>query len=69
MADPENPPFSLLAIPVLWPTVSWDISYHVHSSVVIDEKLSEKTEAFKNVISKNNKCSVKIVVIWQYSKL
>lgn len=67
-ANPENPPYSLLAVPILWPSVSWDISYHVHSSVTKDLKTSEKFNAFKNVSLKNNKNIVKVFVIWQQTE-
>ncbi|VVC31945.1 Hypothetical protein CINCED_3A001315 [Cinara cedri] len=68
-ADPENPPYSLLALPILWPNVSWDISYHIHSSVKNDLKILKTIEIFTNVSSKyNNNTTIKVFVIWQYNK-
>ncbi|XP_025206548.1 uncharacterized protein LOC112602598 [Melanaphis sacchari] len=67
-ADPEDPPYSLLTLPILWPTVAWDISYHIHSSVSKDLKALETIKAFKNVICKNSKNIVKVFVIWQHIK-
>jgi len=68
-ADPEDPPYSLLAIPVLWPEVSWDISYHIHSSVTVDLKALKTVELFKNLSCKDsNKQTVKVFVIWQHIK-
>lgn len=66
-ADPEDPPYSLLAVPVLWPAISWDISYHIHSSITIDLKALKTIELFKNVSCKDNK-TVKVFVIWQHIK-
>jgi len=66
-ADPEDPPYSLLALPILWPAVAWDISYHVHSSVLKDLKALGTIEAFKNVTCKDTKNIVKVFVIWQHS--
>lgn len=68
MANPEDPPYSLLALPILWPGVSWDISYHVHSSIEIDLKELETLKLFKNVSCKDYKKSVKVIVIWKHSK-
>jgi len=67
-ADPEDPPYSLLALPILWPTVAWDITYHFHSSVSKNLKVLETIKAFKNVTCKNSKSIVKVFVIWQHSK-
>jgi len=68
-ADPEDPPYSLLALPILWPAVAWDISYHVHSSVLKDLKALGTIKAFKNVTCKDANSIVKVFVIWQHSKL
>ncbi|XP_060840110.1 uncharacterized protein LOC132921230 isoform X1 [Rhopalosiphum padi] len=67
-ADPEDPPYSLLALPILWPTVAWDITYHFHSSVSKNLKVLETIKAFKNVTCKNSKSIVKVFVIWQHIK-
>jgi hypothetical protein len=65
-ADPEKPPYSLLALPILWPSVSWDISYHVHSSLINNTKISKTIKFFNNVCCKDNSNSVKVFVIWQH---
>lgn len=65
-ADPEDPPYSLLALPILWPKIAWDISYHVHSSISKDLKTLGTIKAFKNVTSKNSKSIVKVFVIWKH---
>ncbi|XP_015374968.1 PREDICTED: uncharacterized protein LOC107169671 isoform X1 [Diuraphis noxia] len=67
-ADPDDPPYSLLALPILWSAVAWDISYHVHSSVLKDLKTFETIKAFKNVACKDTKSMVKVFVIWQHIK-
>lgn len=67
-ANPEDPPYSLLALPILWPEVSWDISYHVHSTVLKDMNALEIIKVFKNVTSQGSNKIVKVFVIWQYSK-
>ncbi|XP_022170514.1 uncharacterized protein LOC111033881 isoform X2 [Myzus persicae] len=67
-ADPEDPPYSILALPILWPDVAWDISYHVHSSVLKDLKALETIKAFKNVTCIDTKSLIKVFVIWQHIK-
>ncbi|XP_008190020.1 uncharacterized protein LOC100167297 [Acyrthosiphon pisum] len=67
-ADPEDPPYSLLALPILWPAVAWDISYHVHSSVLKDLEALGTIKAFKNVNCKHSNNIVKVFVIWQHIK-
>lgn len=68
-ADPEDPPYSLLTLPILWPGVSWNISYHIHSSITKDIKELKDINAFKNILCHGNNKTVRVVVIWQPSKL
>ncbi|XP_050535554.1 uncharacterized protein LOC126902387 isoform X2 [Daktulosphaira vitifoliae] len=70
-ADPKDPPYSLLAFPFLWPSICWDISYHVHSTLTMDcKKVLGILNMFKNFQSKNiTKISVKLIVIWKNVKL
>lgn len=53
----------------MWPVVSWDISYHVHSSIENNLKELETIKFFKNVSPNSSKeTTVKIYVIWQNGK-
>ncbi|XP_050437027.1 uncharacterized protein LOC126843507 isoform X2 [Adelges cooleyi] len=69
-ADPEDPPYSLLALPLLWSSVSWDITYHIHSSLTVDSKVvSDKLNVFKNWHSSvPNVKTVKVIVIWKHTE-
>ncbi|XP_025414737.1 aminoacyl tRNA synthase complex-interacting multifunctional protein 2-like, partial [Sipha flava] len=67
-ADPDDPPYSVLALPILWPEISWDISYHVHSTLTKDLKELEVIKLFKKISCKKNKNTVKVIVIWQKTK-
>lgn len=48
--------------------MSWDISYHVHSSITNDFNALKTIEVFTNVSSKYNDTTIKVFVIWQHSK-